>query len=85
MTFTLGRMLKRIGVTQKIFRQTLEDRYNYTVSERTVNGYCSKECPSPYPCWEIIQKCLKEQYGIEYINGRWQEVKDYGEKENNRP
>lgn len=79
MGFTLGRMLKRNNVSQKEFRQILEDKYNHSVDVATVNGYCKKECPSPYPCWKVIQKCLKEQYNIEYKNGRWQEVNDYGE------
>lgn len=80
MSFTLGRMIKRKNITQKEFRQILEDKYDYSVTVKTVNDYCSKECPSPYPCWEIIQKCLREQFNIEYRNGRWQEVNDYGKE-----
>lgn len=80
MGFTLGEILKRKGITQKEFRQILEDEYNHSVVISVVNGYCSKECPSPYPCWEIIQKCLREQFNIEYRNGRWQEVNDYGKE-----
>ena len=81
MNFTLGRELKRKGITQKMFRKILDDKYNYSVAQSAVNRYCSKESPSSYPCWEIIQKCLKEQFDIEYRNGRWQEVKDYGKEE----
>ena len=76
MGFTLGRILKRKNITQKTFRQILEDKYNHSVDVTTVNSYCSKECPSPYPCWNVVQRCLKEQFNIEYKNGRWQEVND---------
>ena len=78
MGFTLGRALKRKHVTQKLFKQILEERYNHCVSVNTVHGYCSRECPSPHPCWDVVQKCLKEQFGIEYRNGRWQEVNANG-------
>lgn len=74
MGFTLGQILKRNNISQKDFHQVLKEEYNHSVVMSVVNGYCSKECPSPYPCWKVIQKCLKEQYGIEYVNGRWQEV-----------
>ena len=74
MGFTLGRELKRKNVSRKAFRQILEERYNHSVTMTAINGYCSKECPSPYPCWNAVQRCLKEQFDIEYKNGRWQEA-----------
>ena len=77
MVFSLGRTLRAKGITQKAFRDTLEKKYNHSVDITTVNGYCLKEYPSPYPCWKVIQKCLKEEYNIEHRNGRWQEVYDY--------
>lgn len=80
MNFTLGRELKRKGITQKMFRQILEDKYNHSVTQSVVNRYCSQESPSSYPCWKVIQKCLREQFNIEYRNGRWQEVNDYGKE-----
>lgn len=75
MSFNLGRELKRKGISQKMFQQILADKYNYPVVISTVQYYYSKECPSQYACWDIVLKCLKEQFNIEYKNGRWQEVK----------
>lgn len=78
MGFTLGRTLKRKHISQKMFRQILDDKYNHSVDVATVNGYCKREQPSPHPCWKVVQRCLKEQFNIEYRNGRWQEVNDNG-------
>ena len=78
MKLTLGRVLKGKRITQIKFRQILNTKYNHSVNGATVSGYCSKECPSSYPCWEVVKKCLKEHFNIEYKNGRWQEVNENG-------
>ena len=74
MGFELGRILKRKHITQKEFQRILAEKYNHSVSKKAVNHYCSKECPSGYPCWNVVQKCLREQFNIVYLNGRWQEA-----------
>ena len=74
MGFTLGRILKRKNISQKKFRQILDEKYNHSVDVATVNCYCKREQPSPRPCWIVVQRCLREQFNIEYKNGRWQEV-----------
>lgn len=71
---TLGRILKRNNVTQKDFQKILSEKYKHTISVATVNGYCQREQPSPYPCWKVVQECLRNEFGIEYRNGMWQEV-----------
>lgn len=80
MANTLGRLLKRKGITRKEFHKVLTTMYDYNVGVQMVQEHCSKECPSPYPCWDVIQKCLKEQYGIIYDNGVWKEVRNDGER-----
>lgn len=78
MDFSLKRVLKRKNIKLKDFQQALREKYNYSVCIATISGYCSKESPSPYPCWKVILKCLKEQYGIVYENGMWKEVMNNG-------
>lgn len=78
MSFNLGRELKRKGITQKMFREILEEKYNHSVRLNTVNNYCSREYPSSHSCWDVVRRCLKEQFNIEHKNGRWQEVNDIG-------
>lgn len=75
---TLGRILKRKNVTQEGFQKILSEKYNHSVSIAAVNGYCQREQPSPYPCWKVVQECLRNEFGIEYRNGMWQEVIENG-------
>lgn len=75
MVFTLGRALRYKKVSHKDFQQVLKEKYNHSVAISTIATYCSKDSPSPRPCWKVILKCLREQYNIGYRNGRWQEVK----------
>lgn len=71
---TLGRVLKRKNIKQYELQKILSEKYGLTVSVPAVNKYCQREQPSPYPCWKVVQECLRNEFGIEYRNGMWQEV-----------
>ena len=72
---SLGRTLKRQGVTAKELCKTLAEKYNFKRSEETIyTSYYSKSCKSNNDNWDIVCKCLKEEYGIIYDNGNWREV-----------
>lgn len=70
----LARVLKRKNIRQYELQKVLSEKYNHSVSTSVVCGYCKREQPSPYPCWKVVQECLRNEFGIEYRNGMWQEV-----------
>lgn len=74
----LSKVLKRKNIRQYELQKALAEKYNHIVGLSVVNRYCLREQPSPYPCWKVVQECLRNEFGIEYRNGMWQEVIENG-------
>lgn len=74
----LARVLKRKNIRQYELQKALAEKYSHIVCTATVSIYCQREQPSPYPCWRVVQECLRNEFGIEYRNGMWQEVIENG-------
>ena len=72
MEFTLGKALKREGISQKRFRDVLAERYDYDRSLCTINMHCNAMGIPNTPCWEIIRRCLDREFGIVYYKGGWE-------------
>lgn len=66
---TLSRVLKRKNIKQYELWKVLVEKYHHRVNLSTVGHYCLREQPSPYPCWKVVQECLRNEFGIEYRNG----------------
>lgn len=74
----LARVLKRKNIRQYELQKALAEKYNHPVPLLIVSEYCKRKRPSPYPCWRVVQECLRNEFGIEYRNGMWQEVIENG-------
>lgn len=83
MTYTLGEMLKRIGVTRETLYETLAKKYNWSLGLARVMQCCRNQGVRNTPTWDTIRLCVKEEFGIEYKNSRW-EVTNYGNEKENR-
>lgn len=66
---TLGRCLKRHGISQTRLREVLKEKYDYGVSQAQITCYCKEQgCPNRSN-WQIVRKCLEIEFGIRYENG----------------
>lgn len=83
MADTLRDVLRRIRVKQTDFSDILKSRYGLSLSQATVNMYCHTVGVRNTPTWDTIRLCVKEEFGIEYKNSRW-EVTNYGNEKENR-
>lgn len=78
MNYGLGRTLKRRGIKQRQFREVLAERYGLALSPSCISNYCNAVGVGYSDHWNTIKRCLRIEYGIEYNNGRWQEVQTHG-------
>ena len=69
-------VLRSVRVKQIDFRDILESRYGLSLSLPTVNQYCNTVGARNTETWNTIRLCVKQEFGIEYRNGRWEVNKD---------
>ena len=74
MQSSLGFLLKRRKITQQYLCDLLREKYNLALSANCVGLYCRNIGVGKSANWNTIRLCLKQEFGIEYKNGRWQEV-----------
>lgn len=75
-THTLGAMLKRKHIFHKELYDILVEKYDWSLTQARVEQCCRNYGVRDTATWNTIRLCVKQEFGIEYRNGRWEVNKD---------
>lgn len=75
MDYTLGASLKRKGIARRTLYKILVEKYGWLLCRERLEQCCRNNGVRNTPTWNTIRQCVKQEFGIEYRNGRW-EVND---------